>query len=77
MTLFRIVKSLQDCDDAKLTLSHARAGHSEAIDPCKYAEKVLAIPSLLLCLFEISLAARIAYPFVGRAPLILLWEEQQ
>jgi hypothetical protein len=41
----------------------------DAIDPCKHAEKVLAIPSLLLCLFKISENGRIAYPFVGRAAI--------
>ena len=51
--------------------------HADAIDPCKQAEKVLVVPSLLLCLIEISVRGRIAYPFVGRAPLILLWEEPQ
>ena len=51
--------------------------HSDAIDPCKHAEKVLSVPSLLLCLIIISENGRIpvAYPFVGRAPLILLREE--
>jgi hypothetical protein len=51
--------------------------HSDAIDLCKHAEKVLSVPSLLLCLFIISENGSIAYPFVGRAPLILLREEQQ
>jgi hypothetical protein len=51
MRLFRIVKDLQDY--AKLTPSHAReekasCHHSDAIDPCKHAKKVLAISSLLL-----------------------------
>ena len=59
MTLFRIVKSLQGCDNAKLTLSHARAGKGQptldSIDRSKHAEKVLAIPSLLLCRFKILL----------------------
>jgi len=53
--------------------------HSDAIDLCKHAEKVLSVPSILLssCLFIISENGSIAYPFVGRAPLILLREEQQ
>jgi hypothetical protein len=77
MMLFMIVKSLQHCDNAKLTLLYARAGHLDAIDPCKHAERVLAIPSLLLCLFKISETGSIAHPFMGREQLILLWEKQQ
>jgi hypothetical protein len=73
-TLFRIVKSLQDY--AKLTLSHAQAEkanchHSNAIqaaiDPCKHAEKVLAISSLLLVSLKSPRKA---------SWLILLWEER-
>jgi hypothetical protein len=51
--------------------------HSDATDLCKQTEKVLAVPPLPLCLFIISENGSIAYPFVGRALLILLREEQQ
>jgi hypothetical protein len=87
MTLYRLVKSLQDY--AKLTLFHARAEkaschRSDAIDPCKHAEKVLAISSLLLYLFKISEKGRAfflcgksaAYPFEGRAAITYPFAEE-
>jgi hypothetical protein len=51
--------------------------HSDASDLCKQTEKVLAVTSLLLCLCIMSENGSIASPFVGRALLILLREEQQ
>jgi hypothetical protein len=77
MTLFKIVKSLQDC--ARLTLSHAleekASQHSDVINPCKHAEKVPANSSFLLCLFKISdncLQKDKSQPF-ARISFILLW----
>jgi hypothetical protein len=46
-------------------------------EEANHSEKVLAIPLLLPCLCKISGNSSIAFPFGGRALLILLREEQQ